>query len=243
MNDRDDDWDAYPSDHFDGLDRDDWDEDDWEAFLSRQDFLNAKYQELFETLRRHPDRDQLIAREMHWNLPEDLGGYGSFYEDYPPYDDELDDEDEVFLDGPVDTDAHTHEAFDTSAPDDPRQIPAYALAQSFALDLDRRITARLRDAAESDEDAAGVTLAALDVSAKIVDGHSIGYERDSLCGNIACCKRALTSLRESLDGLLALRHRRVLLPTEADELLERGRGLGEAIRERIQELRRRIWWR
>ena len=219
--DGDDSWDPYLGDQHEGVNRQDWDEVDWEEFLLRQDALNAKYQELYETLRDHPDRDALIAREMRWNLPDDaLGG--------PPTDEgDLDDDEWA-----------SEEAFVA----DLDTIPAYRQGQGFALAVDRQLTARLRERVSSDEDAARAVRAAVDVSNHIASGHGIGYERDTLCGNIACCNRALRGLAECFDSLLALRRRGVLPPAEADELLDGGREANEAIAQRIDELRRRVWW-
>jgi len=208
-------WDSCPDDPFDALDREEWDEDDWEEFLSRQDVLTAKYQELFETLGDHPKRDEIIAREMHWNLPEGAVGRGGR---------------ESAPDG------------QTAQDDSLGSVSAYRMAQEYALAFDRLVTARLRDRAVLDEDACSAMQAAIAVPAAIAGGHGIGYERDSLCGNIACCKRALASLEGSLDGLLALRKRGALLPGEADVLLREGRGLAAAIQQRVEDLRHQVWW-
>src|SRR5678816_1973528 len=43
-----------------------WDEYDWERFLQQQDRKTEKYMELLERYIDHPDRDQIIAREMGW---------------------------------------------------------------------------------------------------------------------------------------------------------------------------------
>lgn len=43
-----------------------WDEYDWERFLQQQDKKTEKYMELLEKYIDHPDRDQIIAREMGW---------------------------------------------------------------------------------------------------------------------------------------------------------------------------------
>src|SRR5688500_5889338 len=43
-----------------------WDEYDWERFLQQQDRKTEKYMELLERFIDHPNRDQLIAREMGW---------------------------------------------------------------------------------------------------------------------------------------------------------------------------------
>ncbi len=43
-----------------------WDEYDWERFLQQQDRKTEKYMELLERYMDHPNRDQIIAREMGW---------------------------------------------------------------------------------------------------------------------------------------------------------------------------------
>ena len=227
--DGDDAWDSYLDDSSGNINRAAWDEDDWEGFLLRQDALNAKYQELFETLREHPQRDELIAREMHWNLPDDVAPPSDDDDDGEP-DDELMDE----LDDPFDGEEAFVADLDT--------IPAYREAQDFALRVDRQLTGRLRERVADDLDAAQAVRAAVDVTDHLANGHGMGYERDTLCGNIACCNRAGRSLRECLDGLLSVRRRGVLPPSEADELLERGRATYDVVAHRTEDLRRRVWW-
>ena len=206
--DGDDSWDSYLDDSSDSLNRADWHEDDWEGFLLRQDALNAKYQELFETLRDHPDRDEIIAREMHWILPDDVGQPADDDDEAEPFDPGLED--------PFDSE----EAFIA----DLDNIAAYREAQDFALLVDRQLTSRLRERMTEDADAVEAVRAAVDVTDHIANGHGIGYERDTLCGNIACCNRAARSLRECLDGLLALRRRGILPPAEADYNTDEGMG-------------------
>ncbi|HEV2095616.1 MAG TPA: hypothetical protein VGQ82_03855 [Chthoniobacterales bacterium] len=43
-----------------------WDEYQWERFLQQQDHKTEKYMELLEKYLDHPERDQIIAREMGW---------------------------------------------------------------------------------------------------------------------------------------------------------------------------------
>jgi hypothetical protein len=43
-----------------------WDEYAWEKFLQEQDRKTEKYMELLERYIDHPNRDQVIAREMGW---------------------------------------------------------------------------------------------------------------------------------------------------------------------------------
>jgi len=48
-----------------------WDEYQWERFLQEQDRKTEQYFQLFEKYQNHPDRDEIIAREMGWNHSED----------------------------------------------------------------------------------------------------------------------------------------------------------------------------
>src|SRR5215216_5243545 len=49
----------HPSDNI-------WDEYAWERFLQQQELRTEKYMELLEKYLNHPQRDELIAREMGW---------------------------------------------------------------------------------------------------------------------------------------------------------------------------------
>lgn len=48
-----------------------WDEYQWERFLQQQDRKTEQYFQLFEKYQDHPDRDEIIAREMGWNHSDD----------------------------------------------------------------------------------------------------------------------------------------------------------------------------
>ena len=64
------------------------DEFAWERFMKESDKRTDKYGELLEKYMDHPDRDQIVAREMGWNKNPDL------FEDLPetePFDFDLDD--------------------------------------------------------------------------------------------------------------------------------------------------------
>ena len=50
-----------------------WDEYQWERFLQEQDRNTEKYFTLLEKFVDHPDRDELIAREMGWDSCADDG--------------------------------------------------------------------------------------------------------------------------------------------------------------------------
>lgn len=48
-----------------------WDEYQWERFLQQQDRKTEQYFELFEKYQDHPNRDEIIAREMGWSVADD----------------------------------------------------------------------------------------------------------------------------------------------------------------------------
>src|SRR5947207_13435528 len=51
-----------PDNHSDNC----WDEYAWERFLQEQERRTEKYMGLIEKYMDHPDRDEIIAREMGW---------------------------------------------------------------------------------------------------------------------------------------------------------------------------------
>lgn len=44
-----------------------WDEFQWEEFMKEADKRTEKYSRLFEKYLDHPDRDNIIAKEMGWD--------------------------------------------------------------------------------------------------------------------------------------------------------------------------------
>ena len=48
-----------------------WDEYQWERFLQQQDRKTEQYFQLFEKYQNHPERDEIIAREMGWGRSDD----------------------------------------------------------------------------------------------------------------------------------------------------------------------------
>jgi hypothetical protein len=228
---------------FDAPGHEEWDENDWERFLQREDVRTAKFQELFETLSHHPRRDQLIAHEMGWesNL-QDCGGATPGCASC----------DKRF-------DCEAYEMFriiaePESVENDPdatdlincfeqlREIPAYTRAQDFATRLEDLLARQLRRPG-GEEDARTAVFAAQLVPAQVAAGHGIGYERDSLCGNIANCKRALRSLDACREQLPLLMERRLIFPDDLCALSAEARRVSVEIGRWIENLRARIWWR
>ena len=51
-----------------------WDEYQWERFLQQQDRNTEKYFGLLEKYLDHPDRDNIIAKEMGWESFDEGSG-------------------------------------------------------------------------------------------------------------------------------------------------------------------------
>jgi hypothetical protein len=208
-----------------------WGEDQWERFMKESDVRSARYGELLETLIDHPERDEIIAREMGWDRETD---------DVDD-DDELDDwraEIQEAMNEPL----SNEELEEFRDRDDLDDIPAYARSFAWAS----RVFDTLRPEFECDDDELEELLVeALDsrvVAAKIAGGHGMGYDEDSLCGNIVCCKRSLEAADNSLTALRELAERRPELNVRIQPLLAEGCEVRHIVEERIAELRSRVWW-
>jgi hypothetical protein len=71
-------------------------------------------------------------------------------------------------------------------------------------------------------------------------GHEIGYEEDTLCGNIALCNRALSSLErctQCLDRAMGIDD------DQCAALVTRAHITKSFLLRRIDELRNMVWWR
>jgi len=191
------------------MDKGGWDEEEWEQYLRRADARTAKFQELYETFRHHPRRNEIIAQEMGWRdallkcggpsggcaeCPKRLGceAYEMLYLTADPDSIANDPEAAALLMG-----FHAVE-----------EISAYDAAQRFVDDLERQV--QRTPTALEDQEVREALEAAQTVPVKIAEGHGIGYEPDALCGNIASCKRARAHLARCVDLLRNAADRRVL---------------------------------
>ena len=227
---------------FETSDCESWDEDDWEHFLRQADARTAKYQELFETLVNHPSRDTIIAHEMGWD---------SFFTECRARVENCDECPDRFeceayemlrlMEGPdnIEDDPEADELL--ASFEQVQNITAYRQACEFAITLEACFRRRFAD--DLDDDAVHTALLSASMApAQIAGGHGIGYERDSICGNIANCKRALKNVEACLDCLNDLERRRLLPPGEAMDLRLSSGLVREHILQWIDELRARVWW-
>lgn len=221
----------------DFYEEDDWDEEDWERFLQKADVRTAKYLELYETLQNHPDCDGLIAKEMGWN---------NTYADCDYENDSCDECDK----GNECQIYEINQIFDNSIQydetierdiEDVKRITAYRKSYDFYLKLHKYFVNR--EGTNTDEDIKEVLSASSLVPAKIAGGHGMGYEKDSLCGNIANCKRSLKNARICIYSLKRLRENSTFPDGDLTVLIHEAIKVELEVVTWIDELRSRIWWR
>ncbi len=216
---------------------DDWNEEEWERFLQKADVRTAKYLELFETLQSHPDCDDLIAKEMGWSHK-----YGNCN-----YNDESCDncwgknECRIYEINQIFDNAIENNEATESDIEGVKNITAYKKSYELYIKLSRYF--KNRKGVDTDEDVLSAVSASSIVPAKIAGGHGMGYERDSLCGNIANCKRALRNIRMCVYLLEIISAKLTFPEGDINVLISEAIKVEREVLSRIEDLRTRVWWR
>ena len=174
-----------------------WDEYDWERFLQQQDRKTEQYMELLERYIDHPDRDQIIAKEMGWSHlsqhPEPDWADISFgmAEDDGEVFDEADFEDEEEEAEPGQEGAEETESFELH--------PLYQASFALTVWLDQLF----EDLGEDQNNPSAVKLATNSAvaSAKLAAALS-DDDIDEIGMTIAYLKRALKAITQALDASL-----------------------------------------
>jgi hypothetical protein len=208
-----------------------WGEEQWEQFLRESEARSARFGDLLETLMDHPDRDEILHREMGWDRKDDPETIEEDVEtadliaalNEPPSEEDLE---EI---------RRQHDALE--------ELPAYRRSFDWAM----RVFEALKDEpGQLEGDLAeliGQTVCdAQMVAAKIAGAHGMGYEDESLCGNIVCCKRSLEAAKRSLQGLSELSDLHPPLSGPLAPLLREGQEIEQLVADHIAELRSRVWW-
>jgi hypothetical protein len=166
-----------------------WDEYDWERFLQEQERRTEKYMGLLEKYMDHPQRDEIIAREMGWTHL--LGGESRDWEE----------EVESTFDG--------DESETASEPKEDganvfgfEKHPLYRKAIVFSAELDEmfaNVDEKLREHPATTALHSQTTLAAAKLAAALND-----KDIDELGMSIAYLKRALRALTGALDAAVQM---------------------------------------
>jgi len=175
-----------PENHSDNY----WDEYDWERFLQDQERRTEKYMGLIEKYMDHPDRDEIIAREMGWTHL--IGGETRDWEE---------EVESAFEDAVPEEGAEPAD----DAPDcfGFEKHPLYREAIAFTAELDELFAAAseaVREHPAVIELHSQMTLAAAKLAAALNDD-----DIDELGMSIAYLKRALRGLTGALDSAVKMR--------------------------------------
>jgi hypothetical protein len=171
-----------------------WDEYDWERFLQQQDRKTEKYMELLEKYIDHPDRDQIIAREMGWThlLNEDGERWAEeveemFEEEMSDFEEHEDDEGEQ----------------EESAEGENYEVhPLYQASFALTVWLDQLFDER--DDLQNHPAAVKLSTQAAICSAKLAAALS-DDDIDEIGMTIAYLKRALKAITSGMEAALQLR--------------------------------------
>jgi hypothetical protein len=104
----------------------------------------------------------------------------------------------------------------------------------------RRFAGRVFDLEKVPGNGELLFLSAGRVGANLAGGHGLGYDDETICGNVVKCRWALSDCefcREMLEQL----HSNTGEPRYGELAVEAAQ-LAETIRERIARLRKRVWW-
>lgn len=177
------------SDHSDAV----WDEFQWEQFLQQQEKRTEKYMELLEKYMDHPQRDEIIAREMNWtHLQEDHGRQWEEEVDAmfeQEVGEQAEEEEEAAAEGCYPFEAH----------------PLYRQAIEFTAELGKIFDEELDPKAQEHPAASalqtGATVTAAKLAAALSDGED-GIDDLGMC--IAYLKRALHAIHGALGAATQL---------------------------------------
>lgn len=205
-----------------------WDEHRWEEFFKESDKRTNKYVRLLEEYMDHPDRDRIIAEEMGWTHLMDGGDdkNGKWIDEYIT--DEVEDgEDWKRLTGYEPTDYDSFE-----------NLPLYQQAFEFTIDAMNMVDDRLADS--DDESVSAFARSVIVPPAKIAGGFGLGFEMDSLGGNIANCKRGLNAANRALEALYEIGEKELLDIETYLEFYGRAKEVRDELAIYIVELRERF---
>src|SRR3989338_1288893 len=203
-----------------------WTEAEWERFMLENERLMDRYQKVWE---ENPGKDWKDPLDLYYKVHYDL--------DAPEAPEEEQEPEAPVEDGVT---ATPDEASDRDR-DDFRDIPVYRQAFAFAhaaLDYMKRFEHEPRGQNPLREQ---FCLHALRIATDIAAGHGMGYEEDTLCGNIVKNRWALGHAQEA-ERILKQLIERDGPHADSSALLAQLPPIIKALKERIAELRAKVWW-
>lgn len=243
----------------DRWDREDepWDEEQWEAFLRANDRRIDRYMELLhDFLQSNPRPDDAHAEALAaWkrDLRRFIDQKGWTRDDLAlPFlwlEDQVDDLDDELpnLFEPPEAEIDT--------PDSPSEAPNELFGAASGFNSVRRVAVYRQAAAltttvihwaddvpggEKDSTFVQYCSNIMQIPAQVAKGHALGFERDTIGGNIACVKRALGAANGALSLLRQLRDATHVTPPMYRMLYEQTYEMRNALGIYVQELRARF---
>jgi hypothetical protein len=212
----------------------------WERELHRNEKLMDKY---MAVLGDNPDWDKWknpedLYNKVHFNIepPERDADETEFTAETDDEPAEIEEEESWSAEAgeatrdPSDDSPWEHEDEDSEVNED------YAAAARQA----REFACRVFDLEKLPGNAELLYLSAGKVGANLAGGHGLGYDEDSICGNIVKCRWALSDCEFCREMLEQLHEQSG--DSRYAELVEESRRLADLIRDRIARLRQRVWW-
>jgi hypothetical protein len=174
-----------------------WDEYDWERFLQQQDRKTEKYMELLERYIDHPDRDQIIAREMGWTHLLDDGAERWAEEVEEMFEEEMSE----FLDE-ADSQGETEGGEESAQEEDFEVHPLYQASFALTVWIDQLFDER--EDLQSHPAAVKLSTQSAICSAKLAAALS-DDDIDEIGMTIAYLKRALKAISTAMEAAIQLR--------------------------------------
>ena len=233
-----------------------WDEYRWERFKNEQDRKTARFIRLLDKYAGHPDREELVVRELELSIEACDDEVAGSDEDALGGEDALGDEalgtdglishPEVTDDIEDDGDPDEAEALERSAPttdemwSQVRRNAAYQKAHDFCREIHRHIPEEQFGNAP-DQGIISFMSHAYGVSAKLAGGLGGSNMGEDLGMSIAYCKRALKEAHRCLEALGGLERDKGGLPQDkVDYLRKRALEVREEVVTQISSFRR-MW--
>jgi hypothetical protein len=120
-----------------------------------------------------------------------------------------------------------------------KRIDAYIISYQFGLAVDSYFKKFYQ---KVDIPEVKTILSSCFVAAKkIAMGHKIGYDRDTVTGNIVSCKQGLKAIEKCIAALKKIQIKSIR-KTGIILLLNLGLRTRDAVKEWIEDLQHRIWW-
>ncbi len=198
--------------------------------MKEQDRKVDRYMELFYRYQNHPDRDEIIAREMGWTWLLNEGKHQS----PEPFDDE-----EEIEDGESWKTSARLAGEDLGEVDDYESLPVYRRCRDFALRAYRLVDG-LPDSVREVSTVVDFVSNAMIAGAKIAGGTGMGEDIEELGANIAYCKRALAASNLAIGALHEMKEHRIIRGREFLDVMQEAVEVRNAIAVHILDLREKF---